>query len=206
MGDAARRAEAQLRGAELEEHVGAGLGRWRLRQRPSEPGDGRGGGAAGERVARHPAQERDPTGVAGRLGLDELGGDPFLRRAACLEDPGATGVGVGELAWTDVHAHGLAHDRVGELEAVRGPEDVEGDQPIRGAGRVLLGELGHRRRLGEAGAVAEHRHRSHQGARGRRSCRQAEQDRLGHLRRSDPPHAQGLVGAGRQPPLGGLTQ
>jgi len=43
-------------------------------------------------------------------------------------------VGVGELAWTDAHAHGLAHDRVGELEAVRGPGDVEGDQPIRGAG------------------------------------------------------------------------
>ena len=155
--------------------------------------------ATRRRSATRPAS---PVGV----GLDELGGDPFLRRAACLEDPGATGVGVGELAWTDVHAHGLAHDRVGELEAVRGPEDVEGDQPIRGTGRVLLGELGHRRRLGEAGAVAEHRHRSHQGARGRRSCRQAEQDRLGHLRRSDPPHAHGLVGARRQPPLGGLTQ
>ena len=117
VGDAARCAEAQLGGAELEEHLRPGFGWWGLRQGTSEPGDGGGGRATGERVGGHPAQELDPPGVTGRLGLDDLGGDPFLRRAACLEDPGGTGVGRGELAWADVGPHGLSHDRVGELQA-----------------------------------------------------------------------------------------
>ena len=90
-----------------------------------------------------------------------------------LEDQGGTGVGVGEPAWADVGPYGLPHYRVGELQALRRPENVEGDQLVGGGRYVLVGELGHHCRLGEAGAVAEHRDRSHQRARCSGGSRQA---------------------------------
>ena len=95
---ASRRREAQLRGAELEQHLAAGRRRRGLRQRPAEPRDGRGGRSARERVRGHPAQELDPLGVAGRLGLDDLRRDPLLGGAARGEDLGGARVRLRALA------------------------------------------------------------------------------------------------------------
>ena len=113
---------------------------------------------------------------------------------------------LGAFAGADVRVDGLAHDRVCELETLRGLQDRELCQHVRTACRLLLRELGQAGRLGDARAVAEYRHGSHQ--RGRRGgpTGEAQEHRLGDGGGADASHADRRPGIRRDALFGGLAQ
>ena len=165
--DCLGRCDSELGGAEVEEHSRHGLfGGW-LRNRAAEPCDCCGGGSPAERVGGHPTQELHALRVAGRLGADDLSRHSFVGGTGRGEDPRGPRVGLGTLVGADSSANGFADDRVRELEALHRSQDPQRDQAVRGAGRVLSGELGQERNLGEARAVADHGDRVHERRRGR---------------------------------------
>ena len=145
-------------------------------------------------------------GVPDRLRLGDLRGDPFRRGAARGEDAGRPGVRLGPLVRPDVRVDRFAHDRVGELQHVPGGQDLELGQQVVGPGRLVLRDPGEACRLGEAGAVTQHCHGTHEIARGRRCVGQAEQDRLGDGGWPDTPHPHRLPGVGHDLLPAGLAQ
>ena len=110
------------------------------------------------------------------------------------------------LVRADVRVDGLPHDRVRELEAFRRLQDREPGQQVGGAGRLVLVDVGQSRRLGEAGAVAEHRDGPHQrsGAGGR--SREAQEHRLGHRGWTDATHVDFIARVSRELLLTCLAQ
>ena len=198
--------DAQLGGSELEEHDPRRPRRRRFGERSAQPGDRGSGCPAPEGLVGHAAQELDPRRVPDRLRLGDLRGDPFRRGAARGEDAGRPGVRLGPLVRPDVRVDRFAHDRVGELQHVPGGQDLELGQQVVGPGRLVLRDPGEACRLGEAGAVTQHRHGTHEIARGRRCVGHAEQDRLGDGGWPDTPHPRRLPGVGHDPLPAGLAQ
>jgi hypothetical protein len=201
-----RPCNAELCRAKLEEHRPPRRRLGRLLERSSEPGDGSGRGASAERVPRHPAKKLDPLGVAGRLGLDDLGRYAFLGRATRSEDARSPRVRLCAFVGADVRVDRLPDDRVRELEPLVRREDRERDEQVSSLGRLVLGQLGQASGLAEARTVAGNRDRAHEGGGRRRSLGEAQEHRLGNGRRPDFPDAGGLAGVGRESPLPDLVQ
>ena len=122
------------------------------------------------------------------------------------QDIGGARVGLGAFVGADVRVDGFADNRVRKLEALARRQDRQRGQEIRIPCRLLLRNFGEARGLGEARAVAEHRHGAHQSGRRRRGSGETQEHRLGHGPRTDVLLADRLARVGRELLLACLAQ
>ena len=130
--------------------------------------------AAGRGGAGRLGQPLDGPGVGGRLGGQQVLGDPLGRRARRVQQPRRLAVGLRALGRRQLGVEGLAHHRVGECQRPSPPDDPDGRQRVRrragrggaepgeGPGLGRLGRLEHGERAGERGGVGRQPRQAHE--------------------------------------------